>query len=97
MISLVFCLVLAAVVGVIALATSRNKKTHGVSVIMFFLATSLVAIGVASYPVCELWWSQYQIDIEANRTQAELERANRMISVLGSAENYIHYLKEIKK
>lgn len=94
MIALVFCLALAIVVGVLSFATSRSKATHGIAVLMFFMSASLALIGIVSYPVCERWWSEYQIQIEANRTQAESERAESMIKVLGSPENYIRYLKD---
>lgn len=92
MISLVICLILAAVAGFIAIATSREKKTHSVAVVMFFLSICLVIVGVVSYPVCEQWWSQYQIDIEANRVQVEVNRANKMINALGGVDNYLKYL-----
>ncbi|EKO3439492.1 hypothetical protein NTE19_003384 [Vibrio fluvialis] len=94
MIALVFCLALAFVVGVLSFAASRSKATHSIAVVMFFISASLVLIGIVSYPVCEHWWSEYQIQIEANRTQAESERAKTMIRVLGSPENYIRYLKD---
>lgn len=95
MIALIFTLVLVLLCIICIYATKDNKDTR-VTLWLFYVAFAVMIIGCVGYYPAEKYAAINRVENnqveQSAKLNIEVERADKMIAILGSSQAYLNYL-----
>lgn len=99
MIALAIAIILAlSSVGLAYVARKHPLEAlrRGIQVAACLMAVTSLVAGLLLFPSSRAWQSSRSVAVQEAQADAEVDRATRMIEVLGSPAAYIEYLKATK-